>query len=93
VRSVGEHLHAGLGALAGAYPSVAVEPRGRGLLRGLAVKSDPAGVVAKCREKGLLLSVAGATVVRFVPALNVTRAELDEALAILKEVLHERAQA
>jgi acetylornithine/N-succinyldiaminopimelate aminotransferase len=91
VRVVGEHLDAGLTRLARKYPSVAVESRGRGLLRGLAVKSDPAGLVARCREKGVLLSMAGATVVRFVPALNVSKADLDEALGILDEALAERA--
>ena len=92
VVAVGEHLGAGLTALVKKYPSVAVESRGRGLLRGLAVKSDPSGLVARCREHGLLLSVAGATVVRFVPALNVSKKDIDEALAILDVALAERAQ-
>jgi acetylornithine/N-succinyldiaminopimelate aminotransferase len=93
VVAMGEHLHAGLTRLCEKYPSVAVEARGRGLLRGLAVKSDPGGLVARCREQGLLLSLAGATVVRFVPALNVKKSDLDEALGILDEALAERALA
>ncbi len=88
---VGEHLGAGLRRLAELYPNVATGARGRGLLRGLVVKSDPAGLVAACREKGVLLSAAGANVVRFVPALNVTAAEIDEALAILDAALAERS--
>jgi predicted acetylornithine/succinylornithine family transaminase len=91
VVAAGEHLHAGLQKLVAKYPTIAVDARGRGLLRGLSVKSEPAGLVARCREKGVLLSLAGATVVRFVPALNVTTSDLDEALGILDEALAERA--
>jgi acetylornithine/succinyldiaminopimelate/putrescine aminotransferase len=48
-------------------------------------------VTGKCREKGLLLSVAGASVVRFAPPYVVERAQLDEALSILRGVLAEGA--
>jgi acetylornithine/N-succinyldiaminopimelate aminotransferase len=92
VVAVGDHLHAGLEKLAAAHPTIATGARGRGLLRGLVVKSDPAGLVAASREKGLLLSVAGANVVRFVPALNVTKAEIDEALGILDAALADRVK-
>jgi 4-aminobutyrate aminotransferase-like enzyme len=45
--------------------------------------------VVKARERGLLLSVAGGNVVRFVPPLVVGRAEIDEALSVLEGVLSE----
>ncbi|HEY0709768.1 MAG TPA: aminotransferase class III-fold pyridoxal phosphate-dependent enzyme [Polyangia bacterium] len=61
--------------------------RGRGLLQGLVMDGDAGPVIAKARERGLLLTVAGGTVVRFAPALIVTRDELDEALGILDGVL------
>jgi predicted acetylornithine/succinylornithine family transaminase len=64
---------------------LATEARGRGLLRGVVVQG-PAQVVGKCREKGVLLSVAG-DVVRFAPPYLVERYQLDEALGILREVL------
>jgi len=48
---------------------------------------DAAAIVGKAREKGLLLSVAGGSVVRFVPPLIVTSALIDEAIAILDGVL------
>jgi predicted acetylornithine/succinylornithine family transaminase len=63
--------------------------RGRGLLQGIVVEGEAAPVVAKARDKGLLVSVAGGNVVRFAPALVVTRAELDEALEILDAALTE----
>jgi len=86
-REAGDYLARGLSRLIVRHPGQGLESRGRGLLRGLLVKTDAAGVVARCREKGLLVSVAGGGVVRFVPPLIVKRHELDEALGILDEVL------
>jgi acetylornithine/succinyldiaminopimelate/putrescine aminotransferase len=87
VKASGEHLDQSLKKLVEKHPKVALESRGRGLLRGLAVAADAPGVVARAREKGMLLSVAGPNVVRFVPALTVQKDHLDEALAILDSVL------
>ena len=44
-------------------------------------------VVSRAMEAGLLTVPAGPDVVRWLPALNVTDAEVDEALSILKGVL------
>jgi predicted acetylornithine/succinylornithine family transaminase len=91
VTKLGEHLGRGLEALARKYetahPVRTVGVRGQGLLRGLALSGDAAPVVARCREDGVLLSVAGGTVVRFVPPFIVTEAELDRGLALLDGVL------
>jgi predicted acetylornithine/succinylornithine family transaminase len=87
VRAAGDHLARGLQKLVEKYPKTATEVRGRGLLRGLAVEGDAAQVVARVRERGVLLSVAGGTVVRFVPAFVVTDAQLDEGLAALDAAL------
>jgi predicted acetylornithine/succinylornithine family transaminase len=63
--------------------------RGRGLLQGLVLEGEAAPVVARARERGLLLTVAGGNVVRFAPPLVVSRAEIDEAIALLDSVLAE----
>jgi acetylornithine/N-succinyldiaminopimelate aminotransferase len=63
--------------------------RGRGLLQGLIMEGDASPVVVKARAKGLLVSVAGGNVVRFAPALTVTREELDEAVSLLDATLGE----
>jgi predicted acetylornithine/succinylornithine family transaminase len=63
--------------------------RGRGLLQGLVLDGEAAPVVQKARDRGLLLSVAGGQVVRFAPPLVVGKDEIDEAMAILDEVLVE----
>ena len=86
---VGDHLGRRLDELVSRYPEVCVEGRGRGLLRGLALDgSTPVGpVVASCRDKGVLLSIAGGTVIRFAPALVAARSDIDEAVSVLDEVL------
>jgi len=87
VTSLGEHLGAALDGLVQRHGHVALEARGRGLLRGLRVKENAAGVVARAREQGVLLSLAGADVVRFAPSYVVTTAQLDEAVATLGQAL------
>jgi predicted acetylornithine/succinylornithine family transaminase len=61
--------------------------RGRGLLQGLVLDGDASAVVNRARERGLLVSAVGGNVVRFVPALVVGKAEIDEAIQILDGVL------
>ncbi len=87
---VGEHLHRQLERVAASRRDTCEQPRGRGLLRGLPIKTPAAPVVSRCRERGVLLSVAGANVIRFAPALNVTARDIDEAVAVLDEVLGEK---
>jgi acetylornithine/N-succinyldiaminopimelate aminotransferase len=88
VRAAGEHLLAGLSALAKKHQPIAQQVRGRGLLRGLAVTGDATPYVLGAREKGnVLLSVAGGTVARFVPPFVVTNEQLDEGVAALDAAL------
>jgi acetylornithine/N-succinyldiaminopimelate aminotransferase len=89
VTESGEYLAGKLTALVKEFPGHATEVRGRGLLRGLAVAGSPVQVVARCRELGVLLSVAGDKVVRFAPPYIVEKAQLDEAVSILKTALGE----
>jgi acetylornithine/succinyldiaminopimelate/putrescine aminotransferase len=88
-REMGAHLGSALARLAERRRPKTRGARGRGLLQGLIIDGDPVDVVARARAAGLLLSVAGANVVRFVPALIVAKAEIDEAVDILDRVLEE----
>jgi acetylornithine/succinyldiaminopimelate/putrescine aminotransferase len=65
----------------------AVAARGKGLILGLELCVPARGVVAGCMERGLLVLTAGDTVVRFVPPLIVTEAEVDRAVGIVDEAL------
>jgi predicted acetylornithine/succinylornithine family transaminase len=86
-RDVGAHLGSSLLRLSERRRPRTRGARGRGLLQGLVLDGDAAPVVAKARDAGLLISVAGGNVIRFVPALTVSRAEVDEAVSILDDVL------
>ena len=55
----------------------------------LTIPSTPA--VAKCMERGVLINATNNTVVRLLPALNVSEADLSEGLQIISEVLEEMA--
>ncbi|HEY2903002.1 MAG TPA: aspartate aminotransferase family protein [Polyangia bacterium] len=86
-RDVGSHLGSALLRLSERRRPRTRGARGRGLLQGLVLDGDAAPVVAKAREAGLLVSVAGGNVIRFAPALVVSKAQVDEAIAILDDVL------
>lgn len=86
---VGAYLGTRLEELVAAHPGLCTDARGRGFLRGVGLSRPASPLVATCRERGLLLSVAGGVVIRFAPALVATRADIDEALGILAGVLDE----
>ncbi len=67
------------------------EVRVRGLMIGvdLTIPSTPA--VAKCMERGLLINATHDTVVRLLPALNITAEQVEEGCEIIKSVLLEMA--
>jgi acetylornithine/succinyldiaminopimelate/putrescine aminotransferase len=47
------------------------------------------GIVGACMDKGLLVLTAGDSVVRFVPPLILSEADVDRAVAIVDGVLKE----
>lgn len=65
--------------------------RGLGLMIGVEFKLKVAPIVAALRGAGVLVINAGATVIRFVPPLTITRAEVDEVVARLGRVLEAQA--
>ena len=71
--------------------------RGRGLMLGAQLREAHAGqagdILDRCVESGLLLLQAGPDVLRFVPALNITDADVAEGLARLRAALAAYAQA
>ncbi|MEN9671595.1 MAG: hypothetical protein RL018_1872 [Pseudomonadota bacterium] len=59
------------------------EIRGQGLMIGVELTKPCGELTARCAEKGLLISVTADTVIRMVPPLIITTAEIDEIIAIL----------
>lgn len=85
----GERLSRGLNALAAKFPEVCRPERGLGLLRALPLAPgvDARGALTALQRRGLLVTIAGASALRFTPPLVVSDAEIDEALAMTADVL------
>ena len=58
--------------------------RGKGLLLGLVSKKEVKPLYQKLADNGVLTVPAGLNVLRFVPPLNVSKVDMDKALAIVK---------
>jgi acetylornithine/succinyldiaminopimelate/putrescine aminotransferase len=87
-RKMGAYLCAKLNVLKDTY-AVIKEVRGKGLMIGVELSVEGKGIVQKCIEKGLLINCTHDTVLRIMPALNVTKKEIDTAVKILDGVLKE----
>jgi acetylornithine/N-succinyldiaminopimelate aminotransferase len=91
VAARGEQLRVRLRAIAHKYPYLFQEVRGWGLINGLELRSDidltSIAIVKAAMIEGLLLAPAGAKVLRFVPPLIVSEAEVDQAAAILEATI------
>ena len=66
------------------------EVRGMGLLIGLEMNKDLSGeIVGKALEKGLLINAVRPNMIRFMPPLNVSKDEIDQAVKVIDEILEE----
>ncbi|WP_138497346.1 aspartate aminotransferase family protein [Nostoc sp. PA-18-2419] len=91
VQDRGEQLRTGLKAIAAKYPHHIIEVRGWGLINGLELRADvaltAADVVNAAINEGLLLVPAGPKVIRFVPPLIITEAEVNTALQAVERAI------
>jgi len=90
-RERGAQLKQGLEAIAQLYPDKITQVRGWGLIQGLVIDENSAltakDLIQACIDRGLLLVAAGLKVVRFVPPLIVSTAEIDRAVEIVKQAI------
>lgn len=63
------------------------EVRGHGLMIGMEMKQKVAPYIDALKEKGVITINAGATVIRFVPPLIISKEEVDQVVAKVAEVL------
>src|SRR5262249_47262349 len=63
------------------------EVRAKGAMIGIELSVDGAPVVQHCLQRRLLINCTHQTVLRLLPALNLTDEQLDEGCGILEEVL------
>ncbi len=62
--------------------------RRMGLMVGIEIEADAHDTAAKCVENGLLI-ITAKNLLRMLPPLTITQAELDEAVQILEKTLKE----
>jgi L-lysine 6-transaminase len=87
----GRHLRARLGELAGDFPAVVLDVRGRGLMCAFSMPTTTGRdeLIRRLWQHAVILLPSGEHSVRFRPALAVSRAEIDEAVAAVRDVLTE----
>ncbi|MDX9974429.1 MAG: acetylornithine transaminase [FCB group bacterium] len=83
---LGAYFMAELRGLAERYASI-VEVRGRGMMIGVELDKAVTPVVDSLLTSGIICGPAGPNVVRFVPPLIVTRAQVDRVVAALDKAL------
>ena len=91
VRFNSARWHADLKQLVADFPAQVLGMRGQGYLVGLQLAADPLPYVVALREAGLLAPPAGGNVIRLLPPLTATVAELDQCVEIVRGVLSARA--
>ena len=88
-------LFRSLNQMAATYPHLIAEVRGWGLIVGLELQADieltSSDIVKSAIAAGVLLVPAGPKVLRFVPPLIVTAAEVDQALEAVEKALASQA--
>lgn len=85
----GAYFQGKLNALAEKYDFI-TEVRGMGLLIAVEMSKEIAGAtVTASLPEGLLMNAVRPNMIRFMPPLNVSRDEIDEAVTILDKVLEE----
>ncbi|NMB34848.1 MAG: aspartate aminotransferase family protein [Firmicutes bacterium] len=89
VEAKGRYFREKLQLLSDKFPGVVLEIRGAGLIIGLELQGKAKEIQHLCQAKGLLVNCLGDKIVRFLPPLNVSRAELDSALKVLEESFKE----
>lgn len=87
VRKNSKYFRGQLQELIDSHPALLNGVTGLGLMIGLECKIDSLKLANQLQEKDLLVVKAGRNSIRILPPLNVSPEEIDQAIAILSEVL------
>ncbi|MFC1698492.1 aspartate aminotransferase family protein [Candidatus Omnitrophota bacterium] len=85
-QKMGEYLRKRLTGLKAKY-SVIKEIRGLGLMLGVELTKDGAPVYQACFKQGLLINCTHGNVLRIMPQLAVSKAQIDQAISILESAI------
>ena len=83
VNEITPYLEAKLDELKNKFDCIETR-RGMGLMQGLVFKKPVGDIIKKAMDKGLILINAGTNIIRFVPALVITKQNVDDMIAILE---------
>ncbi len=86
------HFAERLADLAERFPHIRAI-RQAGLMIGIELDFDGTEVVEACLERGLLINCTHSTVLRLLPAMNISEAQIDRGVSILADALAERISA
>jgi len=84
-RKMGEYLFLKLNGLKAKFPLIK-EVRGLGLMAGVELNCEGKGIIEQCIEQGLLINCTHDSVLRLMPALSITKKEIDKAIGIMDQV-------
>jgi acetylornithine/succinyldiaminopimelate/putrescine aminotransferase len=87
VRQLGGYLLDRLREMKERNSDKVVAVRGKGLLVGVEVAADANGILNRCRERGLLVNLAGEKTVRMAPPFIVSREQLDDGVSTLEDAI------
>jgi acetylornithine/N-succinyldiaminopimelate aminotransferase len=93
VTKLGDHLSSKIEALIKQHPTVYAERRGKGLIQGIKCHVTNTDLVEKLRIHGLLTVGAADNVIRLLPPLLITEAEIDAAVRLLAAAAQETKAA
>ena len=82
----GAYLYDRLEEVAKEYDCIKAH-RGVGLMQGLVFEQPVGDIIKRAMDLGLILSNAGANIIRFVPSLVITEEDVDQMISILKEAI------
>lgn len=64
-----------------------IDIRGRGLMLGVQLDTDPTPILKSLQQQGILAAPAGDTVIRFLPPFTITKQEINHSISVLSNVL------
>jgi acetylornithine/N-succinyldiaminopimelate aminotransferase len=94
IQAAGKYFKDKLQELAKKYPNFIVDVRGEGLILGAELAGAEHGrdIVNDCLAKGLIINCTAGKVLRFIPPLIITTSQIDEAFAVMDEVIGKYAE-
>ena len=89
--AMSDRFRARFSELAGELPIIH-ELRIRGMMIGIELKITGTPAVAQCMERGVLVNCTHERVIRLLPALNISPAQVDEGCTVIADVLRDMSR-